>query len=365
MTGASTIVRHPRPGPRGALRPRVAAVLLGIAVLLPTVAAPAAGAAPAFTVNAEIGTKCASGSGPAATPIVLTLREANGVNVETVATTVDGNGYWSACFPALGLITVGRKIRVEGGGKARTVAVPALTSFGDRVKDRISGAAPAGGSVSVRLFRCLILIRCTQKLQRTAQRKPSGAWFVRHAVAFDARGLDRSYVTWRSPKNDRFMLRGFYPGFMALVGTQAVNGLYRPGRTVTISLRAALGDPPTASVSVATGAYPSFTSTLPSGTILGGYYVEADFALDASLRIPTIERSWAAGTKQIGGKCLPNLPVLLDWPENPGDPIGGTADADGWYRTALRPSTPGPANVGVVSVSCQSVRGDVAVLAGG
>ncbi len=362
MIGARAV--RPDPRPRGPRRSRLVALLLGAAILVPAGATPGLAAAPAFTVIAQLGTKCATGKGPADVPITLTIREANGVNVETTSTTVDGNGYWSACFPLLGLITGGRRIRIEGGGKVRTVAVPALTSFGDRVKDRISGAAPAGGTVSVRLYRCLVLVQCTEKLARTATRKPSGAWFVRHAVAFDARGLDRSHVTWRSPKGDRFIVRGLYPAFIALVGTGDVSGIYRPERTVTIVLRAGIGEPPTSSVSVATDASPSFTATLPSGTIADGYYVEADFAIDASMRIPGILAFWVAGTRRIGGHCLPNLPVALDWPENPGDAIGGTAGADGWYRTTLRPSTPGPANSAAITVSCQSVRGDVAVLAG-
>lgn len=362
MTATST-ADIPRSRRRqGRVLPRFATLLLGAAVLLPVGGAPAAGATPAFTVNAVLGTKCASGRGPASAPITLTIREANGVNVETTSTTVDGNGYWSTCFPSLGLITGGRRIRIEGGGKARTVTIPVLTSFGDRVKDRISGAAPAGGTVRVRLFRCLILLRCTETFERTAVRKPSGAWAVRHAAAFDARGLDRSYMTWRSPKNDLFSLRGFYPAFIARVGSGDVSGIYRPERTITIVLRAGIGEPPTASVSVDTDAFPSFTATLPSGTISDGYYVEADFAIDASMRIPEILAFWVAGTRRMGGHCLPNLPVTLDWPENPGDPIGGTAGVDGWYRTTLRASTPGPASSATITVSCQSVRGDVAVL---
>ncbi len=338
---------------------RLIPALVLLALVLPA-SAPAAGAS-TIRVTAELGNNCLSGHGPANTQLEVTLRQADGVTLNLLQATTDGQGAWSGCFPNAPYtpITPGRRIRVDADGTVRTIRVPLVTAAGDRVRDRATGRAPTTGKLRVTVSDCRFGVDCSDVATKTVARAANGRWLLRHGTIFDARGFDRLAAAWTAPAGDRFIAEAIYPGLYVYPELLRVGGLARTeGEEVSVLVRPGEDDPPSEIHTATAGAFGIFVADFLAVDSFTLSIVEASIAKDARLTVPIIQRGWNAGTRQVSGRCLPFLPILLTWGDGD-EGVSGTTGANGWYQVTLRPAVTGPADAEAIVIACESARGDL------
>jgi hypothetical protein len=337
-------------------------VVVGALVIAPTTAV----AAPAYTFDVHIVSPCVRGTGPANDTLTITLKDRNGVVVDTKTTTTNGSGSFamSNCFKRQ--VKGQDRIRATNGHVAREFVVPALKITVNRVTDLVSGRAPAKSSVSFRGCYYHDYSACLDILGST-NTKADGT-FVKDFSSTDLHGGDWAQVMWSSPSGDLVTRQGNAPYATATVGDPTVRGYAPPGQAVGVKLRRSGSTIATAS-GTATGdtGYWSGDFHRSGGSLVGlraGDALVGSWATDASLTIPTTSVTGNVTTDHVTGRCLPNRPVLAyahraNWSSlSYAYPI---ADATGHFNADMSNSlypTFDLKHGDIVEIYCRSARGD-------
>jgi hypothetical protein len=187
---------------------------------------------------------------------------------------------------------------------------------------------------------------------------PHGAYRLAVGDTADVAGGEEVNVTLTTSSRDQVTAQTQVPQMVAKLTSGEVTGCTQEGHAVTASLLSGPGGTLLERHSHAVGpAHRCYDLTFAS-PMTKGRFLTADFASDASVRMPSTVTSRAGTVATV--HCLPNRPVRLDWSHGGAHSVLGTASGGGVFSTDLNVADPGvnPNNL-PISVECQTTPGDL------
>jgi len=307
------------------------ALLLIAALGAPFTVAAGGGGSSGISVEVLIGFSCISGTGPAQTQVVATLRSPQLQVRGRVVSKSHRNGVWNACFPLFDPVTYvngGDILSIRMGDRRRVIEVPRLEPRMDRVHDVIEGWAQPNTQVDISVTHRITLQRSKQFVFRTTS-NGAGRYRVDTTNRVDLIGWDDVNVLAEHGR-DLFAVESVTPGMQVGNVSNDIVGYVNNGRDLTIEIKNRFGDT---------------RGKVNSGPFLGGAFeialykpngmalyplnhdtVIASLASDAVMHLPSSGLHGWASTNIVRGRCPPNSPFQL----LAGNRLFfGTADAQG------------------------------------
>ena len=285
------------------------------ATLIATLALPvAAGTAVPFTFYVTIGSSCVQGTGPVSSTIELTLMDRNNNVIDTDTAESDSSGNWhqNECFWYN--INGSDKVRAESGPDSRTFLIPVITTVINRVSDVVSGRGPANSTLDL-FTRICHTYDCTGGPSTTVNVGGNGMFSKDYTSLANLKGRDQVQARWTTGSGDQVWGPNRYVPWMSMViGENRVRGDGRPNSHVTVKLKSAGG-----TLLGTAQDYVTLRSTTISADFNNssdqpvyprpGNRVTADFASDATMKIPTI--TLTHDSDSVSGHCFKNAWVYV------------------------------------------------------
>jgi hypothetical protein len=292
----------------GRAHPRVAALLVAAALLIPAASPAVAGGAVPYTFDFGIGGCYVSGLAPINDSFTVTVRDPIGRFKASEAATADGSGNWSLDNCLGRDIESGDKITASDGTHTRTFTVPVLSVAANRVSDVVSGYAPASSTVHMTLY--CSASGCPSSIAVNASTTSAGKFSHDFTAAHDVKGGDYVYVYWTSAHADSVYVYGYFPNFSVTVGRSEFQGNATPNQVATLTLKHGSTVKGTAkAVGNAHGGYFSADFRKANGSpalVEIGDTIVPSFA--GAVTLPTVSVAGHASTDLVTGTCPANRP---------------------------------------------------------
>jgi|GEM_PF-2793113 len=339
------------------IRSLTSIVLLGGSLVAAGLLAPVTALAKEYMrLDMVLDSECVSGYKIDPTPITVKLLRADGTTLRTRHDDTTGS-FWNVCF---GRVPVaGNKIKLDNGdlpeGK-RTITVPDLTLVIDRVKNVLSGHAPAGRPLTLSYSECYPA-GCTAPIERTKTANSRGRYSKDLSGDIDIDGSDRVEVRYQGQNGDTFSRSSFAP-YMAISAPGGIFMSCMPTGTQTVQLRTAAGTL-RASTSFTTtqdcgGAFGSFRKDGQKVAVRVGNTISANFASDASLTWPTMSVGGSGST--LSGRCVNDAGyVVFIYRGGFGTTASGRTDGTGHFTATPLWTFQGGDKLNLI---CETRRGD-------
>ncbi|MCY7417501.1 MAG: hypothetical protein LH650_03220 [Chloroflexi bacterium] len=332
-------------------------LLLGGSILAAGLLAPATALAKEYMrLDMVLGSECVSGYKLNPTPIIVKLLRADGTTLRTRHDDTTGS-LWNVCF---GRVPVaGNKLKLDNGdqpGDKRTINVPDLTLVIDRVKNVVSGHAPAGRSLTLGYSECYPA-GCTAPIERTKTANSRGRYSKDLSGDIDIDGSDRVEVRYSGQNGDTFS-RSSYAPYMAISAPGGISMSCMPTGTQTVQLRTT-GGTLRASKSFTTtqdctGAFGFFRKDGQKVAVHVGNRISSNFAADASLTWPAMSVGGSGTT--LAGRCVNDVGyVVFIYRGSFGTIASGTTDGTGHFTTTPLWTFQGGDKLNLI---CETRRGD-------
>jgi hypothetical protein len=217
-------------------RPKVAALFVAAALLVPA-ASPAAAITPVpFTFSFSMGGCYIQGHAPNNDSFTVTLKDPTGKLKASEAATSDGTGDWDLTNCLGRDIETGDKITASDGPNARTFIVPVLSISADRVSNVASGYGPGSSSVQLTL-NCYVSGCPSSSISVGASTNSAGKYSHNFTAAWDAKGGDYVYVYWTSPHSDSVSDYAYFQYFEVTLGRSRFSGYAAPSQVTSFTLK--------------------------------------------------------------------------------------------------------------------------------
>ncbi len=292
-----------------------------------------ASAAVPISVVVFTGMSCVSGTGPASSEVIATLRTPGGHVRGRFRSMTDGAGNWDGCFP-LSAINGNDQMRLLIGNRSRTVRIPRLEPEIDRVADTITGWVRPGDVVFADIGHAVNLRDMTAHTFAD-QANGNGRYVIDTSSEVDLRGGDA--VTIFAPHgDDTFGAFVIVPHVNVSHANNFLNGTANNGTDLVFVLTnrdGKLKADTTAGTSSALFGISLFTVDLYRANGAAAYPVATDLlasnlASDAVLRIPNGTLAGNPATDVVTGRCMKNAPYALGIG---GEGFFGTTNANGEF----------------------------------
>jgi hypothetical protein len=289
-------------------RPKVAALFVAAALLIPAASPVVAGGAVPFTFNFGIGGCSVNGQAPNNDSLTVKLKDPAGRLKASEAATSDGTGYWYLQNCLSRDIETGDKITASDGTYTRTFTVPVLSASADRGSDVASGYGHASSTIYMTLY-CSVS-GCPSAINATVSTNSTGKFSHDFTAAHDVKGGDYVYIHWTSAHADTVYLYDTFPYFRVTVGHSELSGYATPNQVASLTLKHGSTVKGTAkAVGNAHGGYFSSDFRKPNGSpALVELSDTVVPSFGAAVTLPTISVAGHASTDLVTGTCPPNRP---------------------------------------------------------